>query len=223
MKLGAAVVALLLCPLSTFAQARKVETPHSEQTIGSWLLSCATDPMTDVRACRMRTKFWLVAPGENRAGIALEVQLRSGQMVPVVAVRELSLNTAWSGLLALTMTAQIRFDEAAMVALPCMLEGASVVCAPAQSDAGRLADELIKAKAVLVRFRAVGNLPLPVPDGPLALDLDHTQEALERYRVAAPEVAPEPSSFIRDLRDATERLLRDLGVSGTDAEQRSPK
>jgi len=217
----ATVVAPSLCPLWTFAQARKVDMPHSQQTIGSWLLSCASDPMTDVQACRMRASLWLVPPGETRSGMALEVHLRSGQLVPVVTVRELSLSTAWSGLLALTATAQIRFDEAAMAALPCMLEGSSVVCAPAQSDAGRLADELTKAKTVLVRFHVVGNLPLSVPDGPLALDVDHTQEALAQYRSAGPEVAPESSSLAQDLKEVAERLLRDLGVSGSNAEQRS--
>jgi hypothetical protein len=223
MRLVAAVLAFALCPLSTSAQARKLDTPHFEQLIGSWLLSCATDPMTDVQACRRRTKLWLVAPAENQVGMALEVQLRSGRLVPVVTVRELSLNSAWSGLLALTATAQVRFDGAAMAALPCILESASVVCAPTQSDVGRLADELAKAKTVLVRFRVVGNLPLSVPDGPLALELDRTQDALARYRAAGLEAAPEPSSFIRDLKDAAERLLRDLGVSETDVGQRSPK
>jgi hypothetical protein len=223
MQVGAAVVALLLCPLSTFAQARKVDMPHSEQMIGSWLLSCATDPMTDMQACRMRAKLWLIPPEGDQAGMALEVQLRSGALVPVVVVRKLSLNTAWSGLLALAATAQIRFDEAAMAALPCLLEGASVVCAPTQSDAGRLSDDLTKAKTVLVRFRAIGNLPLPAPEGPLALDLDHTPEALARYRVAGPEVAPVSSSLARDVKDAAERLLRDLGVTGSDTEQRPPQ
>jgi hypothetical protein len=180
--------------------------------------------MTDVQTCHMRSREWLVPAGEDRAAMALEVLQRFGRLVPVVAISELSLNTAWSGMLALTATAQIRFDEAAMVALPCMLESYSVVCAPTQSDADRLADELTKAKTVLVRFRAIGDLPLPVPDGPLALDLDHTQEALARYRVAGPEAAaPRSSSLVRDLTDAIERLLLNLGVSTSDVEQRWPK
>ena len=108
-------------------------------------------------------------------------------------------------------------------AAACMLEGASVVCVPTQSDAGRLADELTKAKTVLVRFRAIGDLPLPVLDGSLALDLDGTQEALARYRIVGREAAPASSSLTQDLKDAADRLLRNLGVSGSDAEQRSPK
>lgn len=217
MRLAVAAVWLLLSPLPAAAQARKVDVQRSEQTIGSWVLSCAADPMTDIQACRLRARLWLVVPGENRPGMALEVQSRAEQLVPVVTVRGLSLSTAWSGLLALTATAQIRFDNAPMAELTCTLDDASVVCAAARADAPRLADELANAKSVLVRFRAVGNLPLPVPDGPLALDLDHTPEALARYRAAGPEVAPAPSSLAKDLRDSAEQLLRSLGVAGTDA------
>ena len=79
--------------------------------------------------------------------------------------------------------------RAAMAELPCALDGASVICVPTKADSARWPISSAKAKTVPVRFRAVGNLPLPVPDGPLALDLDHTQEALTRYRVAGPEVA----------------------------------
>jgi hypothetical protein len=223
MKIAIAAACLLLCSPSAFAQARKVEITRSEQTIGSWLVSCAADPMTDVQACRMRARLWLVTPAENHPGMALEVESRAGQLVPVVTVRELSLSTAWSGLLALTATAQIRFDEAPMAELPCMLATAFVVCAPEKGDAVRLTDELARAKSVLVRVRAVGNLPLPMPEGPLALDLDRTQEALARYRAAGPEAAPPPSSLTRELREAAGRLLRELGVAATDPGQAPPK
>jgi hypothetical protein len=205
------------------AQARRVDTARSEQTIGSWLLTCAADPMTDHQACRLRAKLWLVVPSDDRPGMALEVQVRAGRPVPVVAIRNLSPSTAWSGLLALTATAQIRFDGAPMADLPCTLDAAAVVCAPAKADVSRLADELAEARTVLVRFRPLGNLPMPVADGrfdgPWALDLDHTQEALARYRTAGPENAPEPSSLTRDLRDAVDQLLRDLGVAGPQREQ----
>jgi hypothetical protein len=225
MKIAVAVAGLLLCaPSAVLAQARKVEPSRSEQAIGSWLLSCAADPMTDMRVCRMRTRLWLVPPAEGHPGMALEVQSRAGQLVPVVTIRQLSLSTAWSGLLALTATAQLRFDNAPMAELPCTLDAASVVCAPAKADAVRLVGELADAKSVLVRVHTVGNLPLPLPmpDGPLALDLDRTQEALARYRAAGPEVAPAPSSLTEELRDAVERLLRELGVAGTDPGQPPP-
>jgi hypothetical protein len=179
--------------------------------------------MTDVQACRMRARLWLVTPTENHPGMALEVQSRAGELVPVITVRELSLSTAWSGLLALTATAQIRFDRAPMAELPCMLDAVSVVCAPEKGDVVRLADELARARSVLVRFRAVGDLPSPLPEGPLALDLDRTQEALARYRAGGPEIARPPSSLTRELRDAAARLLRELGVAATDPGQAPPK
>ena len=136
--------------------------------------------MTDARVCRMRHRLWLVVPNEGQPGMAFEAQLRDGQLVPAITVRDLSLSTALSGLLALTATAQLRFDGAPMAELPCALDGAaSVICAPTKADAASLAEQMAKAKTVLVGFRAVGNLPLPVPDGPLVLDLDHTQEALD--------------------------------------------
>jgi hypothetical protein len=205
----------LLWPVLANAQARKVEVPHSEQTIGSWVLSCEMDPMTDGQVCRMRHKLWLVVPGNGHPGMALEVQLRGDHFVPVITVRDLTLSSALSGLLALTATAQIRFDNAPMVEMPCSLDGTSVMCSPTKSDpAAALAQELPKAKTVLVRFRSVGNLPLPVPDGPLALDLDQTQEALARYRLAGPEVAPSQTSLGDDIRNSADTLLRSLGLGG---------
>ena len=67
-------------------------------------------------------------------------------------------------------------------------------------------------------FRAVGNLPLPVPDGPLVLDLDHTQEALDRYRLAGPEAAAAQPSLTENLRDSVDHLLRGLGLPGMDGQ-----
>ena len=54
--------------------------PRSEQTIGSWVLSCAMDPMTDAQVCRMRHKLWLVVPNGSQPGMALEVQSRGDQL-----------------------------------------------------------------------------------------------------------------------------------------------
>jgi len=135
-------------------------------------------------------------------------------------VRDLSFTTALSGLIALTATAQLRLDGNPMIELPCTLEGASVICAPGKADAATLAEQLPKARSVLVRFRAVGNLPLPVPDGPLALDLDRTAEALARYRLAGPANDGAQTSIGQDVVDTMDRLLRRLGLSG--AEPQAP-
>jgi hypothetical protein len=216
MKIAAIALCLLLGPVMAVAQPRKVEVQHSEQEIGSWLLSCAMDPMTDTQVCHMRHKLWLVVPNDGRPGMALEVQQRFDQLALAVTVRDLSFTTALSGLIALTATAQLRLDGNPMIELPCTLEGASVICAPGKADAATLAEQLPKARSVLVRFRAVGNLPLPVPDGPLALDLDHTAEALARYRLAGPANEGAQTSIGQDVADTMDRLLRRLGISGTE-------
>jgi hypothetical protein len=220
MKIAATVLCLSFVPMLAVAQPRKVEVQHSEQEIGTWLLSCAMDPMTDTQVCHMRHKLWLVVPNDGRPGMALEVQQRFDQLTPAVTVRDLSFTTALSGLIALTATAQLRLDGNPMIELPCTLEGASVICAPGKADASTLAEQLGKAGTVLVRFRAVGNLPLPVPDGPLALDLDRTAEALARYRLAGPANDGAQTSIGQDVADTMDRLLRRLGISG--AEPQAP-
>jgi hypothetical protein len=130
-------LALLLLPSAAGAQARRLEVAHTEQTVGSWLLSCKTDPMIDAQVCRMRHRLWLVVPDETRPGIALEVAARSAHLVPMITARELSLSTAVTGLMALAATAQVRFEGAPMAELPCWLDGAAVICAPDEADAGR--------------------------------------------------------------------------------------
>jgi hypothetical protein len=217
------VLWLLLGPVPTVAQPRKVDVPHKEQAIGSWLLTCAMDPMTDTQVCRMRHKLWLAVPNDSEPGMAFEVQQRFERLVPVVTVRHLSLGTALSGLLTLTATAQLRFDGNPMIELPCALEGAAVICTPVKADSGILAEQLPKARSVMVRFRAVGNLPLPVPDGPLALDLDGTAEALERYRIAGPASDGAPPWIGEDLKGAVERLLRGMGVPGMEPQAPTPQ
>jgi hypothetical protein len=212
-----------LCALPAWAQPRKADVPRSAQTIGSWLISCATNPMTDAQVCRMRHRLWLVVPNESQPGMAFEVQLREERLVPAITVRDLSLSTALNGLLALTTTAQLRFDGTPMAELPCAMDGASVICVPTKADAASLGEQLAKARTVLVGFRAVGNLPLPVPDGPLVLDLDHTQEALDRYRLAGPEVAPAEPSLTENLMDSVDHLLRGLGLRGMEGQSSRPK
>jgi hypothetical protein len=206
------LLCLLSWPLVAVAQPRKVDVPHSEQEIGSWLVTCTMDPMTDAQVCRMRNRMWLVVADDTRPGMAFEVLLRFDELVPAVTVRGLSLSTALSGLLTLTATAQVRFDGNPMIELPCTLESSSVVCAPGKTDAHTLAEQLPKARSVMVRFRAVGDLPLPTPDGPLALDLQRTPEALARYRLAGPPSDGGRPWITHDMKQTVKRLLRSLGV-----------
>jgi hypothetical protein len=214
--LPALALCVLLGPLPATAQPRTVDVPHSEQEIGSWLLACATDPMIDARVCRMRHRLWLAPGGDGGPGIAFEVQQRFGLLVPAISVRHLSLDSALAGLLTLTATAQLRFDGNPMAELLCTLEGAAVICTPGKAAAAILSEQLLKARSVMVRFRAVGNLPLPVPDGLVALDLDRTAEALDRYRTAGPAAEPSDTWIGQDLKDAVERLLRGLGMPRTE-------
>ena len=215
---------LCLCALPAWAQPRKLDVPRPEQTIGSWVITCVTDPMTDAQSCRMRHKLWLAVPNQGQPGMGFEAQLRDRQLVPAIAVRDLSLSTALSGLLALTATAQLRFDGAPMAELPCVLDGTTaVICTPTKADAVSLAEQMAKARTVLVGFRAVGNLPLPVPDGPLVLDLDHTREALDRYRLAGPDVASAQSSLTENLMLSIDQLLRQLGLPGMEGQLSRPE
>ena len=62
-----------------------------------------------------------------------------------------------------------------------------------------------------------------MPDGPLALDLYRTQDALKQYQIAGPEAAPAQSSLTQDLKDTAERLMRRLGVPGMEAQPTPPK
>jgi hypothetical protein len=224
MKRSFAVLVLwvLLGPASAVAQPRKVDVPHKKQEIGSWLLTCAMDPMTDTQVCRMRHRLWLAVPNDSEPGMAFEVQQRFDHLVPAVTVRHLSLGSALSGLLTLTATAQLRFDGNPMIELPCALEGAAVTCTPNKADASILAEQLPKARSVMVRFRAVGNLPLPVPDGPLALDLERTPEALDRFRLAGPASDGAQPWIGEDLKGTVERLLRGMGVPGMEPQPQSP-
>jgi hypothetical protein len=214
MRKTALIVALLIVPFAALGQPRKVEVARTEQTIGSWLLSCAADPMTDAQLCRMRHKLWVVVPKDNRGGLALEVLQRADQLVPALTVRDISPSTAWGGLLTLTGTAQLRFDGNPMMEMPCSLEGIAVICAPAKSDAATAADQLTKARSVLIRLRALANLPLPALDDPVALDFDRTEEALARYRIAGPAPDTSQTSLAQDVKGTFERLLRKVGVPG---------
>jgi hypothetical protein len=214
MKSAALTLAFLLLPLVAAAQPRKIDIVRTEQSVGSWLLTCSADPMTDAQICQMRHRLWVAVPKDNHGGLALEVLERSDQLVPALAVRDISLGTAWGGLLTLTGTAQMRFDINPLIELPCSLDGITVICVPAKSDAATAAEQLAKAHTVLIRMRPIANLPLPVLDDPVALDFDRTQEALARYRIAGPAPDTSQSSLAQDVKGTLERLLRKVGVPG---------
>jgi hypothetical protein len=176
------------------------------EEFGPWRLSCVTDRMTDAAACTLRHRDWVERPG-LQPGLALEVQDRGGRLVPVVSARDLSLDGAARGMLALTGVAQLRFDREPMIEMPCGLEGRSLVCAPRSADAARAAELLPKAERALVRMAGLGTSTTQ-PTEPAELRLSNTAAALERLRRLQPPGTTPPTEPGLDLRDILLRLQR---------------
>lgn len=148
--------------------------------------------MTDKAACRLIHSQWVEPPGAGQAGLAFEVIQRGGRFLPAVTAREMGMAGAARGLLALSGKAQIRFAPKAMAEMPCALEGRSLICAPLEADAPRLAEELRGAERVLLR---VQGLAADTGEVPMNLPLAETEAAIARLRAAQPggEPAPEPA------------------------------
>ena len=193
------VLALALLPSLGFAQ--------QSETVGTWQLGCVSDRMTDRTACILRHR----EPAER--GLALEILDRGGRLVPAITGRDLSLENATRGLLAVTGSAQLRFDRNAVMELPCSLEGRSLICTPRAGDAVRAANELATAERVLVRMSGLGSNSSAASE-PTELTLAQTTTALERLRRAQPAgttpPAPtsEPGLDLRDLLGRMQQLLR---------------
>jgi hypothetical protein len=142
--------------------------------------------MTDRADCQLRHRE-PVERAQAAAGssLLLEVQDRGGKLVPVVTARDLTLEGAQRGLLALTGTAQLRFPPNRFFEMPCTLEGRSLVCVPKPEDQARAAEELPAAQAALVRMAGFGAGATGTE--PTELRLERTRDALARYRARVPE------------------------------------
>lgn len=191
--------ALPLASLFLIAGAATAQTPGPgaavPEEIGAWRLACVTDRMTDRAECQLRHRDPVErASGAGGSSLLLEVRDRGGKLVPVVAARDLTLEGAGRGLLAITGTAQLRFPPNRYFEFPCGLEGRNLVCAPRPEDAERAAAELPAAGSVLVRMVGFGAGSASAE--PVELRLDRTREALARYRARVPEgsTPPEPPS-----------------------------
>lgn len=183
------LAALILAALPAHAQP----TPQGQvpEEIGSWRLSCLVDRMTDRADCLLRHREPVeAAQGAGGSSLVLEIQDRGGRLVPVVAARDLGLEAAGRGLLAVTGTAQLRFPPNRHYDLPCTLEGRSLVCAPRPEDAARAAEELPAAPTALVRMTGFGAGSDRAE--PVELRLDRTRDALSRFRARVPEGAASP-------------------------------
>lgn len=179
-----------------------------EESVGTWRLSCAIDRMTDRRACQMLHARPVERSEPGRPALALEVVERGGRLVPAVTARNLTIEGAARGLLALSGTAQLRFPPSRLFEMPCELEGRSLVCAPSLEDGARAEAELPAAERVLVRMQGVAGTNAE----PVELPLTRTAEALERLRREAPpgavgQVPPSTS----DGRELLQRMFRMFG------------
>jgi len=179
-------LATLLLLLAAPAAA---QSPAIPEEIGPWRLSCVTDRMTDRGTCQMRHREPLERAVGTGSSLVLEVADRGGRLVPLVAARELSLESVGRGLQAFTGTAQLRFPPNRLFEMPCALEGRALVCSPTAEDAARAAAELPQASTVLVRMVGIGSSMAE----PVELPLERTAEALARFRARAPEGSAPPA------------------------------
>ncbi|MBY0336938.1 MAG: hypothetical protein K2X11_10005, partial [Acetobacteraceae bacterium] len=171
------IAAGLLAALSAspVAQGQSAAGANIAEDIGSWRLGCVVDRMTDRPTCELRHKDWVERPSGS-PGLALEILWRDGRALPAVTARNLSLDGAMRGVLALTGSAQIRFDTNPMAEMPCALEGRSLICAPRAADAARLSEELSRARRVLIRMAGMGASG----SEPAELPLTDSRAAAER-------------------------------------------
>jgi hypothetical protein len=203
---------LALLPLAALLPGLALAQP--DQDIGAWRLACIQDRMTDRAACTLRHRDWVEKPSAGTPGLALEVIDRRGRLVPAVTARELTIEGASRGLLALTGTAQLRFPPNKLFEMPCGLEGRSVVCAPRPEDAARAEQELVAADRALVRI--VGGTGQSSTAEPAELRLAGTKDALARFAREAPpdaarDSAREPEGL--DGREMLQRLFRFFGAN----------
>jgi hypothetical protein len=201
-------IATLLFALAALPAAAQ-PTPPAAEDIGSWTLACTTDRMTDRSRCVLRLKAWVAAPGEHSPGLALEIQDRGGKLVPVVTARNLTLEGAGRGLLALTGTAQLRFPPNTFYEMPCGLDGRTLACGPKRADTERAERELADAPRVLVRMVGLGAGSAEAE--PAELPLARTAEALRRFRQFTPATPPQEDSHGISGREALEQLRQLFG------------
>ncbi len=182
------------------------------EEIGTWRLSCVADRMTDRNDCLLRHRQPVEpATGAGSSSLVLEVQDRGGRLVPVVAARDLTIEGAGRGILALTGTAQLRFPPNRYFEMPCGLEGRALVCAPRPEDALRAAEELAAAPTALVRVVGLGSGASN--NEPVELRLERTRDALARYRARVPEgsVPVQPPASGLSLPEVLGRFQRLFG------------
>jgi len=202
MRVTLAILALMTWPAAA-------QLPVAEE-IGTWRLGCVTDRMTDRAACQLRHRDWVERPGTglaNAAGLALEIQDRGGRLVPVVTARDLGLDGASRGLLALAGRVQMRFGASPMFEMACTLEGRSLACFPSASEAASIERDFAAADRLLVRVSSLGAGGGSTVE-PTEMRLERTRDAMAALRRQIPPGAQLPAPEGNDLRELLGRMLR---------------
>ncbi|HXT81508.1 MAG TPA: hypothetical protein VN702_18230 [Acetobacteraceae bacterium] len=203
----AATVLAVLAPCSA-ARAR-LDPPE----IGSWTLLCPASPRSS--GCILRLRDGIAEPiGSTGLSVAVEVHALGHALIPVIALRGLTMREQVAGTLLLAPSAALRFDTEPPLQLNCGPDGAAYLCAPQGAAATASSIALRKAAAVTVRitFAPRGMAPLPPIERSVALK--ETEAALARLRAsgAAGEAAPVEAGL--DWRGALDKVLRATGLAG---------
>ncbi len=159
----------------------------------------------------MRHKDWVLAPGNGSPGVALEIQMRSDAMVPVITVRGLPAPAAVAGAFVVKPSVNLGFDGGKRLELSCGMSGTYYACAPDAASLRAVAEALPKAKVVSagVTLTMPGMMALPPQER--LLDLTGTETALAKLRAggAIREALPEYPGL--DMQGFLDRILRDVG------------
>lgn len=206
-----ATLAALLLATATAALAQTTPPqPPASEDIGSWNLACTMDRMTDKASCILRLKDWVSRPGESSPGLALEIMERGGRLVPAVTARDLTIEGAGRGLLALSGQAQLRFAPSPLFEMPCGLDHRNLVCTPRRADAERAERELGATERVLVRMVGTGSGG-GASNEPVELALSGTRQAMQRFRQFVPPGPPTDDQPGIGGREMMERLRSLIG------------
>ena len=208
-RIASLVPALLLAAAALPVAAQP--TGALAESIGTWRLTCATDRMTDRTACTLLHQRPAERSEPGSPALALEIVDRGGHLLPAVTARDLTLEGASRGLLALTGTVQLRFPPDPLIEMPCGLEGRSLVCAPrGEADATRAEQELAQADRALLRVVATGGGSTAEP---VELPLSRTREAMARFRqLVPPGSTPSPAPPVLDPADLLQRFRQLFGL-----------
>jgi hypothetical protein len=174
------------------------------EAVGSWVVACA-----EGAGCDVRHRMWLAAPAGGRPFAALEIRMRHGFAVPVVAAHGVAVPEAAGTLLALAAEASLQFGTEKPIPLPCVFAGDSIACAPARADEAAASERLKAVKTARIRLHFSEAAGLALPDQARSLELAGTAEAAGRL-----DAGGAAADARWDLRDLLDALARQFGFPG---------